>query len=125
MLDVPLQHALGARLLDDDNPGAGLCFPATGLAATPYGTMHAGALGSIMEAAGFLVVLPHLDPAEHAVTHASSIQYLSSAAAGELVTARGTLLRRGRTLAFVSVTAEANGKVLSHAQITKSIVPRP
>lgn len=122
---MALQHALGAKLLDPADPAAGLCFPITGLACTPLGTMHGGALSSIMEATAVLAILPALSPAEHAVTHAYATQFLSAASEDETVEVRGTLLRRGRRLAFVSVTADVQGKIVAQAQITKSIVARP
>lgn len=125
VLDVPLQHALGATLLDPADPAAGLGFPITGLACTPLGTMHGGALSSIMEAAAVLAILPALSAAEHAVTHAYAVQFLGAANEGTTVEVRGTLLRRGRNLAFVSVTADVQGQIIGQAQITKSIVARP
>ena len=77
-LAIPLQVALHARPVDPDRPADGLEFPVTGLALNPGGTLHAGALGAIMELTGLLVLLPALAANEHAVTHHIATQILSA-----------------------------------------------
>lgn len=125
-LRVALQHALGIELIDELNVGAGVRFPVTGLAVTPAGTLHAAALTAIIEAAGFLAVLPTLGEKEHAVTNMISTQYLRPARAGEWVHVIGTLSRRARTLAFVSVLAYLDrsdpSTLIAQSQLTKSVI---
>jgi Uncharacterized protein, possibly involved in aromatic compounds catabolism len=124
-LAVPMQEALGARLLVPSDPSAGQVFPVTGLAINPGGTLHAGALGVILESAGFLALLPHLGVGEHAVTHHVSTQILSPGREGEEVTVVGTVQRRTRRLGFVSVTATVGERLIAVAQITKSVIAIP
>lgn len=121
-LAVPLQKALDARLLVPSDPTAGQVFPVSGLAINPGGTLHAGALGVILESAGFLSLLPHLGADEHAVTHHVSTQILSPGREGEEVTVVGHVHRRTRRLGFVSVTATVGDRLLAVAQITKSVI---
>jgi uncharacterized protein (TIGR00369 family) len=125
-LEVALAHALGAELVDSADPTAGVRFPVSGLAITPAGTLHAAALAAVVELAGYLAVLPTLESTEHAVTHAISTQYLRAARAGDWVYVVGTLTKRTRTLAFVSVAAVLEGagqeRLVAHSQLTKSIV---
>ena len=78
VLAIPLQVALHARPVDPDRPADGLEFPVTGLALNPGGTLHAGALGAIMELTGLLALLPALAANEHAVTHHIATQILSA-----------------------------------------------
>lgn len=127
-LDVALQSALGAELIDAADPTAGVRFPVTGLALTPAGTLHAAALAAIVELAAYLAVLPTLGLTEHAVTSTISTHYLRAAHTGDRVNVVGTLTKRARVLAFVSVTSEIDegsgrARVIAHSQITKSIVP--
>ena len=126
-LKVALQHALRAELVDAADPPAGLRFPVTGLSVTPAGTLHAAALAAIIETAGYLAVLPTLGDDEHAVTNSISTQYLRAAPADSWVRVTGTLGRRARTLAFVSVAAhlETDGALsdlVAQSQITKSVI---
>ncbi|MBA3905072.1 MAG: PaaI family thioesterase [Pseudonocardiales bacterium] len=122
VLAIPLQAALHARPIDPDRPSAGLEFPVTGLAMNPGGTLHAGALGAILELAGLLALLPALEAGEHAVTHHISTQILSPGRQDELVRVTAELERRTRRLGFVSATATVGGRLLARSQITKSVI---
>ena len=122
MLAIPLQVALHARPVDPERPGDGLEFPVTGLALNPGGTLHAGALGAIMELSGLLALLPELAATEHAVTHHIATQILSAGREGDLVRVTAVLERRTRRLGFVSATAVVGDRLLARSQITKSVI---
>jgi len=123
-LAIPLQHALGAQLLDPSRSGAGVGFQVGQLASNGAGGLHAAALSAVLELAGYLAVLPQLTTAEHALTHSISTQLMAAARDGESVEVRGALDRRTRRLAFVSVTAVVGDRLVARAQLTKSVVPR-
>ncbi len=122
-LAVPLQHALGARLLDPADPTTGVRFTVADLATNGAGGLHGGALSGLLELAGYLALLPRLTVEEHAVTHAVATQLFAAAQEGDEVEVRGGLDRRTGRLAFLSVTASVGGRLIARAQITKSVVP--
>ena len=122
VLAIPLQVALHARPVDPQQPGDGLEFPVTGLALNPGGTLHAGALGAIMELSGLLALLPELAATEHAVTHHIATQILSAGREGDVVRVTAVLERRTRRLGFVSATAMVGDRLLARSQITKSVI---
>ncbi|BCK53388.1 PaaI family thioesterase [Nocardia wallacei] len=125
---VGLQHALGAELIDTDDPTAGVRFPVRGLAVTPAGTLHAGALNAVIELAGYLAVAPTLGPGEHAVTHAISTQFVRAAPRDVWVLVYGELVKRGRGVAFVTATAvlsDSPSTVIATSQVTKSVIVAP
>lgn len=122
-LEMPLVEALGARPLVPGDPAAGVVVPVAGLAGNGVGGAHAAVLTAVLELAAYLALVPALDPGEHAVSHALSVQLLASAPEGSRVEAMGRLERRGRRLAFLTATAEVSGVPVATAQITKSIVP--
>lgn len=129
-LALPIAAAADARLLDPADPSAGVRATATGATGNGVGGMHASALAALLEAAGFLAVLPHLAAEEHAVTHAVTLHLLAPVALGSTVLTRGSLDRRTRRLAFVTAWAESAGEVVARAQLVKSVVavrpqPRP
>ncbi|WNV77201.1 thioesterase, FlK family [Geodermatophilus sp. DSM 44513] len=124
-LAVPLAAALGAELRDPADPSAGVRVTVAGLAGNGAGGAHAAALTAVLELAAYLALLPALQPDEHAVSHALTVQLPAAAPEGGLVEAVGQLDRRGRRLAFLSATAEVSGTLVARAQITKSIVPLP
>jgi uncharacterized protein (TIGR00369 family) len=123
-LAVPLQHALGARLVDPADARRGVHFPVRELACTPFGTLHGGALVTVLELAGYLAVLAELSDTQHAVTHAMSVQHVAAAREGEDVVVVGRLVRRARSIAFVAAVAYIGDQVIAEAQITKSIIER-
>ncbi|MEU4431028.1 PaaI family thioesterase [Nocardia rhamnosiphila] len=123
-LEVNLQRSLNPELVDLADPAAGVRFPVRGLALTPFGTLHAGALGAIIELAAYLAVAPTLAADEHAVTTSIATQFVRAAPAEHWVTVRGELTRRARRIAFVVVTATLDGtdQVIATGQVTKSVV---
>jgi acyl-coenzyme A thioesterase PaaI-like protein len=121
-LAVPLQVALRVRFLDATDPTRGLVLPVSSLAINPGGTLHAGALGAVLEFAGFLALLPTLSATEHAVTHHISTQFLSAGQEGEEVHVTSALDRRTRRLGFVSSTAMVGERLVARSQITKSVI---
>lgn len=121
-LSVPLQHALGATLIDVEDPSAGVRFEVGTLAVNGVGGLHAAALGALVELAAFLAVLPSLSDSEHAVTHAVSTQFIAAARQGDQVMACGELDRRTRRTAFLSVVVKSNGRLIARSQLTKTIV---
>ena len=122
VLAIPLQVALHARPVDPERPADGLEFPVTGLALNLGGTLHAGALGAIMELSGLLALLPELAATEHAVTHHIATQILSAGREGDVVRVTAVLERRTRRLGFVSATAVVGDRLLARSQITKSVI---
>jgi acyl-coenzyme A thioesterase PaaI-like protein len=121
-LAVPLQVALRVRFLDATDPTRGLVLPVSSLAINPGGTLHAGALGAVLEFAGFLALLPTLAATEHAVNHHISTQFLSAGQEGEEVHVTSALDRRTRRLGFVSSTAMVGERLVARSQITKSVI---
>lgn len=122
ILAIPLQHALGVRLLDVDDPAVGCSFIVGELADNGTGALHAAALGAIIETAGYLALLPALDGTQYAVTHAIATQLFAAARLGEQVDVRASIDRRTRRLAFLSVLATVGDTTIARAQLTKSIL---
>lgn len=122
LLACELHRSLGVELLDPVDPPAGARFPVRGLACTPMGTLHAAALGAVMEVAAYLAVLPKLARTEQIATHAFSLQLFRAARMDDTVQVSGRLSRRSRNLAFVAVTATIRAQTIAEAQITKSVI---
>ena len=123
VLAIPLQVALHARPVDPERPGDGLEFPVTGLALNPGGTLHAGALGAIMELSGLLALLPEL-AVDRARRHPPHRHPDPQRGPG-----RRRRARHGRAgtphpprLGFVSATAVVGDRLLARSQITKSVI---
>lgn len=122
VFDVPLITLIGAVPVDSDDPSAGLAFEITEQTLNAAGALHGGVLGTALDLAAYLSVLPTIGPGQQAVTHAISASYLAGAEVGATLFARGELLRRTRRLAFTSATITCGDRLIATASVTKSIV---
>ena len=122
VLDIPLHRFLGVRLLEPGNPAAGISFPVGEAAQNQAAVLHGGVVTALLDVASYLALLPQLGEEEHAVTHDLTASLLRPVAAGARVDVTGTVLRKGRAVAFMRAEATVDGQVVAAAQVTKSIV---
>lgn len=80
--------------------------------------LHGGVVTTLLDTACYLALLPHLSAAEHAVTHDLTVTLLRPVSADRRVDVTGTVLRRGRAVAFVRAEASVDGVVVAAAQVT-------
>jgi uncharacterized protein (TIGR00369 family) len=123
VLGIPLHRFLGMELRDAGDPAAGIWFPVAAPTLNPSGLLHAGVIYTLMDVASFLALAPHLGDDEHAVTHDLTVSLLRPVAADRRVDIVGTVLRRGRAVAFLRAEATVDGELVAAAQVTKSVVP--
>ena len=121
VLEVPLHRFLGVELLDPGDPVAGIWFPVAEPALNNVGILHGGVVTALLDVASYLALLPELRPDENAVTHDLSVSLLRRVSAGSRVEMTGTVLRRGRSVAFLRAEARVGGDVVAAAQVTKTI----
>ena len=122
MLAVPLHQFLSVELLDVDNPAAGIWFPVAEAAQNNVGVLHGGVVTALLDVASYLALLPELGTGENAVTHDLSVSLLRPVRAGGRVELTGTVLRRGRAVAFLRADAHVDGLLVAAAQITKTLL---
>jgi uncharacterized protein (TIGR00369 family) len=122
VLEIPLNRFLGMQLRDPADPSAGIWFPVGPSAQNQAGVLHGGVVTTLLDTACYLALLPHLADDEHAVTHDLTVSLLRPVAADARVDVVGTVLRRGRAVAFLRAEATVDGAVVAAAQVTKSVV---
>jgi len=122
ILGIPFHQFLGMELRDAEDPAAGIWFPVGPPTLNPVGLLHAGVIYSLMDVACFLALIQHLGDDEHAVTHDLTVSLLRPVSPGKRVDITGTVLRRGRQVAFMRADATVDGQVVAAAQVTKSVV---
>ncbi|TQN43759.1 uncharacterized protein (TIGR00369 family) [Blastococcus colisei] len=122
VLDIPLHRFLGMQLRDVSEPSAGIWFPVAEPTRNQATVLHGGVVYTLMDVASFLALLPSLSDEEHAVTHDLTVSLLRPVAADARVDITGTVLRRGRQVAFMRAEATVDGQVVAAAQVTKSVV---
>ena len=125
VLDIPLHRFLGMELRDAADPSAGVWFPVAGPSQNQAALLHGGVVYTFLDVASYLALLPQLSDDEHAVTHDVAVSLLRPVAAGKRVDITGTVLRRGRAVAFMRAEATVDGEVVAAGQVTKSVVRLP
>ncbi|SDY18233.1 uncharacterized domain 1-containing protein [Modestobacter sp. DSM 44400] len=123
VLDIPLHRFVGVELLDPADPPAGIWFPVGVSAQNQVRLLHGGVVTALLDVAAYLALLPHLTADEHAVTHDQSVSLLRPVPADRRVEVVGTVLRRGRAVAFLRAEATVDGTLVATAQVTKTVVP--
>ena len=124
VLDIALHRFLGVELLDVDDPSAGIAFPVGPAAVNQVGLLHGGVVTALLDVASYLALAADLAADEHAVTHDLSVQLLRPVPGGSRVEVVGTVLRRGRAVAFLRAEARVDGRMVAAAQVTKTLVGR-
>ena len=120
VLDVPLNRHLGL-VFDGGEDGAARAHFEVGPELLAFGGLHGGVLCTLMDAVCMLALLPSLDPSRHAVTHDIYVSVMRSVPAGTCCRLTARVLKLGRTLAFLEAAAEADGKIVASARVTKSL----
>ena len=123
VLEIPLNRFLGMQLRDPADPSAGIWFPVGPSAQNQAGVLHGGVVTTLLDTACYLALLPQLSDGEHAVTHDLTVSLMRPVSAEQRVDIVGTVLRRGRAVAFLRAEATVDGEVVAAAQVTKSVVP--
>jgi uncharacterized protein (TIGR00369 family) len=122
VLDIPLNRFLGMNLRDPADPAAGVWFPVGPSAQNQAAVLHGGVVTTLLDTACFLALLPQLSDDEHAVTHDLTVSLIRPVAAEARVDVIGSVLRRGRAVAFLRAEALVDGELVAAAQVTKSVV---
>ncbi len=125
VLAIPLHRFLGIALLDPRRPAAGLVLDVGEPALNNAAMLHGGIVTALLDVACYLALLEHLGPAENAVTHDLSVSLVRPVSQGRRVHLAGSVVRRGRSIAFLRSEATVDGVVVATAQVTKTLVGPP
>jgi acyl-coenzyme A thioesterase 13 len=113
--------SLAGMTLDTVEPGRAVVrLPVTNAVCNPVGTLHGGAIATLVDDAGTIALMTTDAESRPGVTTDLSVSYLSAAPLGDVVLAEARTLKAGRTLAFVEVAIRnAQGKLLAQGRMTK------
>lgn len=90
----------------------------------PVGTLHGGAIATLVDDAGTLAIMSADAEGRSGVTTDLNVSYLAAAPLGTTVRADARALKTGATLAFVEVDVRgADGRLLAQGRMTK-FMPR-
>ncbi|MEO0981891.1 MAG: PaaI family thioesterase [Pseudomonadota bacterium] len=124
--DDPFEGAAaGPFYFKVDEQGARCAFRAEPKHMNGGGFMHGGCLMTFADFALFAIAHEELG-SDHSVTVTLTSEFLDSAVVGEMVEARGDVLRAGRSMIFVRGLVTAEGRpVLNFSGTIKRVGKRP
>jgi acyl-coenzyme A thioesterase PaaI-like protein len=120
-LGVPLLRFLDVSAVNPQDPRAGVSLAPAVNVLNAVDLPHAGAISTVLEIAAYLALVPDLSPDEEAVSHALFVSYVARAKGATPLMASGQVVRRTRSLAFVTAALNQDGRLLATANVTKSI----
>jgi acyl-coenzyme A thioesterase PaaI-like protein len=91
---------------------------------TPWGTLNGSVLNSLVEIPAFFALLTELSPQELPVTNDIFLQHVRPLPGDAAYELTGTLLRKGKSMAWLEATVLADGKPCTFARLTKTLVAR-
>jgi uncharacterized protein (TIGR00369 family) len=124
---VPVNRLFGFELRPQDGGegGAAVAFRPRAEHAQEYGVVHGGIVSALADTAAVYTILPGLAPGERMTSIEFKVNFLAGATpdGGEVV-ARARLVRKGKTVAVVSVDVH-QGPVQVATGLFTYIVVRP
>ncbi len=111
----------GATVTAVGEAAATVRLPVADPVLNPVGTLHGGAIATLVDDAGTLAIMAADPEGRAGVTTDLNVTYLAAARPGEAVLAEAKALKTGRTLAFVTVdiVAEHDRRLLAQGRMTK------
>ena len=121
----PCADLLGWTLLDADGGTARIAFEGRPEFCNPAGFIQGGMLAAMLDLVMAFAVLCTLEDGHVVPSLEMKTSFIAPARAGE-ITGDGTLVRKGRSIAFMEGRLIApQGKLLATASATGQIRPRP
>jgi acyl-coenzyme A thioesterase 13 len=113
-------HKLGERVTAHGGGTATVEVDVTPALLNPVGVLHGGVLATLIDDAATYAIMSAHDSAKPGVTTDLSVSYLAATKEGTVV-AEARTLKRGRTMAFASVTVRraADGVTVATGHVTK------
>jgi len=122
VLDHPLHKFLGVADITSDNGSGEIRITVTEELVNPAGLFHGGVVYVLSDVCAYAGLLSMLEDSEEAVTHDLHISVLRPAKLGDEVVFRSQIVKRGRQLCFLNVTASVNDKTIATVRVTKSVI---
>ena len=111
----PYAQLLGVNVVRESDEGVELALDATHDHERAGGIVHGGVMMSLLDMAMAGTVFRTLEPGQRTASVSITTDFLRPATAGRL-TAKGTLVRRGATMAFpMGELYDATGKLVARA----------
>ena len=122
VLSHPLHQFLGVADIHSADGQGEIRITVTDELVNPAGVFHGGVVYVLSDVCAYAGLLSLLNDNEEAVTHDLHVSILRPAKRGDEVVFRSEVVKRGRQLCFIDVTASVNDKIIATIRVTKSVI---
>ncbi|MBU1195610.1 MAG: PaaI family thioesterase [Proteobacteria bacterium] len=122
VINHPLHQYLGVRSINTKEGAGTFSIEVSRNVLNPAGAFHGGVIYFLCDVCAYAGLLSLLDDKTEAVTHDIQVSVMSSAKLKDIVEFNSKIIRLGRRLCFIEVTAMVKDKIIATAKITKSIL---
>lgn len=122
VLSHPLHQFLGVADIHSADGQGEIRITVTDELVNPAGVFHGGVVYVLSDVCAYAGLLSLLNDNEEAVTHDLHVSILRPAMRGDEVVFRSEVVKRGRQLCFIDVTASVNDKIIATVRVTKSVI---
>lgn len=120
--DLPFHRFLEMSITRAE-PGIGeLVLRPSGKTINAGGVVHGGIIYSLLDAAGYLAMMPVLRDHQNGVTHDMHASVLNAAPVDQPLVFKGFLRKLGKRLAFCDSEAWSGDSLVATGRVTKSII---
>ncbi len=120
--NLPLHRYLGIGEITSGEGRASFSVIAGEAILNPAGMLHGGVVYLLCDVCAYAGLLSILDARSEAVTHDLHVSVMRAVGLGEKVTFQSAIVKMGKTLCFIDVTASVAGKPIAAARVTKSLI---
>ncbi len=121
---VAVNRLLGLKLQRAESTGATIELDPLPAMTQEYGVVHGGLLASLADTAAVYAVHPFLGPGERMTSIEFKINFLAAARPGlGTIVATSTVIKRGRTVAVVSVDVKQGESLIATGLFTYIVLP--
>ncbi len=118
-----LHQYLGVEQLESREGRGSFTITVSDRIVNPAGVLHGGVVYALCDVCAYAGLLSILDDDLEAVTHDIHVSVLSFAPKGATLTFTSDIVKMGKRLCFIDITARTEKAVIATARITKSLIP--
>ncbi|MFO7570317.1 MAG: PaaI family thioesterase [Smithellaceae bacterium] len=122
VVNHPLHCHLGVTEARSEDGGGSFTFTVGDATVNPADALHGGVVYLLCDVCAYLGLLSVLDDDMEAVTHDIHVSVLRAAGRGDVVRMASRILKKGKSLCFIDVSATVAGQLIATARITKSLI---
>ncbi len=122
VINHPLHRFLGVKRIEAAAGKSAFSVEVGEQLINPAGVLHGGAVYVLCDVCAYSALLGLMDDHTEAVTHDIHVSVMRPATFGQVVRFSAEVVKAGRSLSFIDVRAEAQGKVIATARVTKSMI---